>query len=259
MRERRRHKPFLPGYHRLVCSPPIHSRCLLPPRTEFDSRELQGRLRHALQRAVNPKIRWREFELSLLDVDLGVWQHLQEVTAPDTLAYTDLCCLLAYYGIDYIDNLYRLFQSFRLVSWQPERYPWLFLPKLYSVDLKYLPGYLALLYRKHRDPGLLGTLLELSPEEEEAREAQLGSIAALWDRFPASLLFAASSSPQQFHNLVAAMVYVATTVAEMPVWQSYYATLQRTVYLREWRVTQTARRLMAVLKRSQQHYEKYAE
>ncbi len=251
-RRYRREKPF-PGGHKRTVPIPLEGVNLLslPLMPDPDAPELKHRLRGALHQFSRRRINRQQFDAALCDVDIAIWQQLQASTPQDTPAYADLCCLLAYCGIDYMENLCRLLESFRLVRWEPERYLWFFFEKLHSVDLKYLPGHLLLLYRKYRDPGLLDTLLDLDFEEGEAREAYLGIVAALWDECPNALLLSASQSLPRLCNILYALVRVATTVPDPEVWRIYYRTLQRAIHLREERIMRVAWQLMVALKRLQ--------
>jgi hypothetical protein len=218
-----------------------------------DAGQLEARLRSAFQQFSLRQIAHREFECLLADVDIAVWQHLQATVRPHTLAYADLCCLLAYYGIDYLENLCRLFQSFRLVLWEPERYLWLYAEKTQCADLGYLPEHLLLLYTKYHDPGLLGILLELHLQDGEDKERYLDMIAVLWDENPAAILYSTSQDQQRLCNVLCALTRVALTLNDPEVWKTYYRTLQRAVHLREWSVMRVALRMMTVLKRVQKY------
>ena len=113
------------------------------------------RLHSDLRALARRQISRAHFEWLWPDTQAQRWQEQRRHTLPQTSAYLDLTCLLAYYGVDYVANVERLREPYARFRQNPQvlrtQETW--------ECLHALPILLGLVYGKQRDAKLLHLLL----------------------------------------------------------------------------------------------------
>ncbi len=211
-------------------------------------RALLSRLDHAIRQCAAYELSLMQLERRLDSVDVAQWQRLQRQSTVSVCAYAQLCCILAYYGVDYAENVATLLQPYHVYAGQPRIYQ-----DTYGADaidlLRRLPGCLCLVYRKHRDPDLLGVLLELRLEIPTAYEAYLDALAGLWDEDRRPLLLAAHSAKSRTQILADVLADICRTINSDEIWQAYLQNLDQAAADPFAAVAATARRIRKILKK----------
>jgi hypothetical protein len=156
-------------------------------------------LRRAVARLEQGSISRQQFERLVPPRNVPAWQRLQRrIHYPQTGAL-DLAFVLAYYGVDYRQNLQRLMlPASRIGSSQEGKSETAAEHGFNARDT--LPDDLMILYRKHHDTASLGALLDLRLDGASA-ESQEAVIYQLWQRQPATLLRIAAGSKTRLWNI----------------------------------------------------------
>jgi hypothetical protein len=127
------------------------------------------------------------------------WRRLQRRLPSSRPGSADLAFVLAYYGIDYQQNLQRLLLPYR--RWRKGSSS-----EREQNMLEALPTDLLILYLKHHDVRSLGALLDLQLDGAPA-EVHSSVLAALWD--PVRMLRLSDGSPVRIANIGGMLLYVS--------------------------------------------------
>jgi hypothetical protein len=180
--------------------------------SERTSSEQDQAARAALRRAVtlleNDQISREQFEELVPRADIPRWQRLQRQIPVPRPGSADLAFVLAYYGVEYAQNLDRLQQPYR--RWR--RLCTRLRCRVSAHDqgvIETLPGDLEILYGKHRDAVSLGALLDLQLDlasteagtDGSAAGAQMAALHRVWINHAPAMLWAASAAPGRLQNL----------------------------------------------------------
>lgn len=145
-------------------------------------------LRRAVARLESGTVTPRHFERLAPRRNEPMWLWLQRRMRYPQSGALDLAFVLAYYGVDYRENLQRLMLPDRL--WTKGKAP---MPESLTDDL-------TILHNKHHDTASLGALLDLKLDGGPGEE-QEGAIYDLWQRQPTALLRLAAGSKSRLGNL----------------------------------------------------------
>ncbi len=205
------------------------------------------RVRAALRQAVarleqgesNPK----QFERRLPRSNVPTWQRLQKQTPGSRSGSADLAFILAYYGVDYHQNLRRLllpYHRWRRTLARPSASA----STHDEAVVESLPSDLEILYRKHRDPESLGLLLDMQSDGAVAEE-QVGALQELWQGHAVTMLRAAAGSPVRLGNLADMLGSEAESAADR---KASVAEVRKFTHHPDARVRQAAAKLTFLLK-----------
>lgn len=177
------------------------------------------------------------------------WQHLQKIVPSESREAADIACLLAYYGIDYNRNVRRLLRPYTLQ--RSERIGHKEPTREYADEQEgnCLPGHLARIYDRWRDPTVLRWLLGSHLPDMEGRAEEHQALIDLWDDHWIALLQAASQSAGRRSRLASALLYACHMAEEPLIWRAYARHLQRALYSRDLPLRKTALKLLAHLRR----------
>jgi hypothetical protein len=204
-----------------------------PAQLPAADRAAQVTLRRAVSQLEKGTISRGQFERLAPRRSVPTWQRLQRRLRYPQAGTLDLAFVLAYYGIDYRQNLRRLVLPAKL--WQSGKAP---MPE-------YLTDDLVILHEKHHDTASLAALLDLALDGGPA-EGQEAAIYAQWQRQPATLLRLAVGSETRLRNL-ADMVQMEGD--DPQVRKQLFAELRRLGRHRDRRVAKAAQSLLAMAKR----------
>lgn len=145
-----------------------------------------------------------EFQRLAPSSNIRTWQRLQHQVHYPRDGFLDLAFALAYYHVDYHQNLQRLLLPVR--EQQGGR-------RANASFLETLPEVLVILHERHHDVETLGALLDprfhsLYKSYRGDPDPQCEALNNLWDTDPVPLLLAASGSRQRTRTLADAVDYV---------------------------------------------------
>jgi hypothetical protein len=205
----------------------------LPARLSPADRTAQATLRRAVAGLENESTSPRQFERLAPRRTVPLWQRLQRKVRYPRYGAMDLAFVLAYYGVDYRQNLQRLFLPDQ--AWQRGR----------ASMPEGLIGDLVILHDKHHDTASLGALLDLALDGGPA-EVQEATIYGIWQQEPAMLLRVAAGSKAR---LGALDVMVQMEGDDLKVRRQLFAELRRFSRHPDRRVAGAARRLLSMARR----------
>jgi hypothetical protein len=198
-------------------------------------------LRQAVAGLENGVIGPRQFERQAPRSNIPTWQRLQRRIPSTQSGSADLALALAYYGVEYRQNLGRLLAPYRrwTQTHQKQQGP---ISRHDASVVQSLPTDLGILYRKHRDAQSLGLLLDLRLDADEQAEGQRQEVLRhLWPENEVAILRAASGSRERLQS-VAEMLdanYASTAGA-----RATHAELQRLTHHPDRRVAKAATELL---------------
>jgi hypothetical protein len=178
-----------------------------------------------MKQGVEFAISLEQFELRLSGIETVSWQRLQAQVPQTTRAYADLCCVLAYLGVDYCDNVARLQRPICREGAGDHTGVSMAEPACYS--LADLPGYLSLLFRKRHDATLLNSILSMDVCEPAVFAAYTDTVAYLWDEDAPALLACAAGCPAKTAALASMLREVCRLLGTEEIGRLYLDRLRR--------------------------------
>lgn len=216
------------------------------------------RVREAVLHLDDKKSSFVHFERTLKPSEVTTWQRLLQRVPAYSENYAALSFALAYYGVDYDQNIRRLLRPYRM--WQGDVKRWgkeyfdlqpreSIIDRDSLVDLDFVWFSMNLLYLKHHDLKSLRTWLdvELDGHWAEGCDESLGD---LWKRHERDMLRAAAGSPDRLSHLAEALAFSyfpENTDAERIAYRSMIAELRHRTHDRQPQVALAARRLVPEL------------
>jgi hypothetical protein len=196
-------------------------------------RAAQGALRRAVSQRENEAISRRQFERLAPRRNIPTWQRLQRRIRYPQRGALDLAFVLAYYGVDYRQNLQQLMRPARL--WLKDKAP---MPEYLAQDL-------AILHEKHRDTASLAALLDLVLDGHPGEE-QEAIVYDLWQREARTMLRLAAGSKTRLRTLEDMVLMEGD---DLEARKELFAELRRLGRHHDRRVAAAAQSLLAMSKR----------
>jgi hypothetical protein len=203
-----------------------------PARLSPADQAVRTRLRRAVDGLEKVAISRQQFERLAPRSKVPTWQRLQRRLHYPRLGALDLAFVLAYYWVDYRQNLQRLLLPDR--RWVRGK----------AAMPESLTGDLVILHRKHHDDASLGALLDVRLDGGPGEEHEY-ALYQLWKRKPATLLRLAAGSKRRLGTLEGMVLMEGDAVMERnPILME----LRKFTRHQDRRVAGAARRLLAMSK-----------
>jgi hypothetical protein len=200
-------------------------------------------LRRSVDQREGGKISASQFERLAPRSKIPTWQRLQQQIPSPRSGSADLAFVLAYYGVDYPQNLRRLLLSYRRLNRANAHSSERTLAHDEAV-VENLPADLSLLYRKHLDARSLGALLDMRLDGASSEE-QMGALQELWPGHAVEMLRVADGSPARLGNLAEMLGGEDETAGQS---KDTLAEVQKYARHRDPRVRRAAERVAFLLK-----------
>jgi len=160
----------------------------------------------------------------------------------------DLCCILAWYDVDFQANVDRLLVPYKIYSQNTKKYGALYNTSDHKADLRFLPYYLVFLYHKKHSMFLLNKLLSLNMKIGVMGEAYDNAVGKLWNEDSSSILRAIAHSSRNRNNVAESLNFCAEEAQTSKALKHYLTQLDQASHSQDNDIAQSAKKLKHLIK-----------